>query len=295
MSKKISELTEVLEPSNSDVMPVVNSSATKKITLLSLIEFIKTALNRVYASITHTHTKSEITDFPSIPSKTSDLTNDSGYITSYTETDPTVPAWAKQSTKPTYTFNEITNKPSTYTPSSHTHTSTEVTGLSTVATSGSYNDLKNKPTIPSAYTLPTASADTLGGVKVGGGLSITNGVLSATGGGTADSVEWNNVLNKPSTYTPSSHTHKKSEITDFPTIPSKTSDLTNDSGFITSYTETDPTVPSWAKQSTKPTYTASEVGAMPVSTVVTAFWSGTQAEYDAITTKNATTLYLITE
>lgn len=49
----------------------------------------------------------------------------------------------------------------------------------------------------SNYSLPTASADTLGGVKVGGGLSITNGVLSATGGGTADAVEWNNVLNKP--------------------------------------------------------------------------------------------------
>lgn len=44
-------------------------------------------------------------------------------------------------------------------------------------------------------------------------------------------------------------------------IPTKTSDLTNDSGFITGYTETDPTVPSWAKASTKPTYTASEVGA----------------------------------
>lgn len=28
-------------------------------------------------------------------------------------------------------------------------------------------------------------------------------------------------------------------------------------------TETDPTVPSWAKASTKPTYTASEVGAIP--------------------------------
>lgn len=48
-------------------------------------------------------------------------------------------------------------------------------------------------------------------------------------------------------------------------IPSKTSDLTNDSGFLTSYTETDPTVPSWAKQSTKPSYTASEVGAMSTS------------------------------
>ena len=32
----------------------------------------------------------------------------------------------------------------------------------------------------------------------------------------------------------SSHTHTKSQITDFPTIPSKTSELTNDSGFITS-------------------------------------------------------------
>lgn len=44
-------------------------------------------------------------------------------------------------------------------------------------------------------------------------------------------------------------------------VPSKTSDLTNDSGFITGYTETDPTVPDWAKKQTKPTYTASEVGA----------------------------------
>lgn len=49
------------------------------------------------------------------------------------------------------------------------------------------------------YSLPTASAETLGGVKVGAGLTITQGVLSATGGGTADAVEWANVLNKPTT------------------------------------------------------------------------------------------------
>lgn len=79
--------------------------------------------------------------------------------------------------------------------------------------SGSYNDLTDKPTIPSEYILPTASADTLGGIKVGAGLSINNGVLSANGGGTADSIDWSNVQNRP-------------------TIPSKTSDLTNDSGFI---------------------------------------------------------------
>lgn len=47
--------------------------------------------------------------------------------------------------------------------------------------------------------LPIATADTLGGIKVGAGLSINpgTGVLSATGGGTADSVEWDNVLSKP--------------------------------------------------------------------------------------------------
>lgn len=35
------------------------------------------------ANSTHNHTKSQITDFPSIPSKTSDLTNDSGFLTQH--------------------------------------------------------------------------------------------------------------------------------------------------------------------------------------------------------------------
>lgn len=38
--------------------------------------------------------------------------------------------------------------------------------------------------------------------------------------------------------------------------------------FLKSYTETDPTVPSWAKASTKPSYTASEVGALPDTTTI---------------------------
>ena len=45
-------------------------------------------------------------------------------------------------------------------------------------------------------------------------------------------------------------------------IPTKVSQLQNDSGFIT--TETDPTVPEWAKAAQKPTYTAAEVGAPTV-------------------------------
>lgn len=52
----------------------------------------------------------------------------------------------------------------------------------------------------STYELPIASADVLGGIKVGAGLTISSeGTLSATGGGTADAVEWKNVLDKPTT------------------------------------------------------------------------------------------------
>ena len=76
----------------------------------------------------------------SIPTNTSQLTNDSGYITGYTETDPTVPSWAKQPKKPTYAYSEITEKPT----------------LATVATSGSYNDLTNKPNIPSEVTVDSS-------------------------------------------------------------------------------------------------------------------------------------------
>ena len=84
-------------------------------------------------------------------------------------------------------------------------------GAGTSSFDGDYNSLTNKPTIPTKTSqlnndsgfitdIPIASATQLGGVKVGAGLSVTeNGVLSATGGGTADSVEWNNVLDKPTT------------------------------------------------------------------------------------------------
>lgn len=53
-------------------------------------------------------------------------------------------------------------------------------------------------TVGKEYILPIATDSVLGGIKVGGGLQITeNGVLSATGGGVADSVEWKGVLDTP--------------------------------------------------------------------------------------------------
>lgn len=68
---------------------------------------------------------------------------------------------------PTVKWNDIEDKPETFTPSEHTHTKSNITDfptLATVATSGSYNDLSNKPDIPSAYSLPNASTSARGGV-----------------------------------------------------------------------------------------------------------------------------------
>ena len=130
--------------------------------------------------------------------------------------------------------------------------------LSTVATSGSYEDLTNKPTIPDAYELPIASATTLGGVKVGSGLDITNGVLSATGGGVADAVDWSKVQNKPN-FADVATSGNYNDLSNKPTIPSveglaseayvnekvaaivipevptKVSELENDKGYLTEH------------------------------------------------------------
>jgi len=56
-----------------------------------------------------------------------------------------------------------------------------------------------KGELPKAFTLPIATSEVLGGIKVGSGLSINSetGVLSATGGGTADAVDWANVVSRP--------------------------------------------------------------------------------------------------
>lgn len=57
----------------------------------------------IFGPKAHTHKKSDITDFP----------------TSLPASD--VYAWAKASSKPSYSWGEITGKPSTFAPSSHTH------------------------------------------------------------------------------------------------------------------------------------------------------------------------------
>ena len=85
-----------------------------------------------------------------------------------------------------------------YAAASHTHTASAITDFSaaalaavtwstltgkpsfaTVATTGAYSDLTGTP---AAYSLPTASATVLGGIKIGSGLTIDgSGVVTAAG------------------------------------------------------------------------------------------------------------------
>lgn len=75
------------------------------------------------------------------------------------------------------------------------------------------NDQKEKLEGLENYVLPQASAEVAGGIKVGAGLSITeDGILSATGGGTADSVEWDNVVGKPADLLQAGDVYSKEEI-----------------------------------------------------------------------------------
>lgn len=226
----------------------------------------------------------EIT-MPTVPTKVSQLQNDSGYITGYTETDPTVPSWAKQSTKPSYTATEVGALPigtpipsktsdltndsdfvedASYVHTDNNYTTTEKNKLSGIAAGAEVNVqadwnvtstssdayIKNKPTIPTVPTNVSAFTNDAGYIT---GYTETDPTVPA----------WAKASSKP-TYTAA----EVGALPDTTVIPSKVSDLTNDSGFITGYTETDPTVPSWAKAANKPTYTASEVGALPDSTSI---------------------------
>lgn len=75
------------------------------------------------------------------------------------------------------------------------------------------NDQKAKLEGLENYVLPQASAEVAGGIKVGAGLSITeDGILSATGGGTADAVEWDNVVGKPTDLLQAGDVYSKEEI-----------------------------------------------------------------------------------
>lgn len=97
-----------------------------------------------YAEASHTHTASQITDFSSAVAAAAPSTTNASLLTSGTLDAARLPASVVLTTD--------SRLSDARTPTSHTHAASQVTGLSTVATSGSYTDLTNKPTIPAATT-----------------------------------------------------------------------------------------------------------------------------------------------
>ena len=86
--------------------------------LTRVLNYIKTWVNGLLSGksdTSHTHTKSQITDFPSIPSKTSDLTNDSGYLTSHQSLSNYVTLNSAQTITATKTISANLNFSTTYT------------------------------------------------------------------------------------------------------------------------------------------------------------------------------------
>lgn len=81
--------------------------------------------------------------------------------------------------------------------------------------------------------------------------AVTSYAEAVAGGYTGTREQWRNLLaNLPDAIVPGDNV----------------SELVNDAGYLTS--ETDPTVPAWAKAENKPSYTAQEVGAMPAGTSI---------------------------
>jgi len=120
-----------------------------------------------------------------------------------------------------------------------------------IGTAGQFIKLKNDVNDGFEYTdagnisLPVASNTTLGGVKIdGNNLAINStGLLSVTG---IPSVT--DFITASSTDTLTNKSMTKAQISDFPSIPTKTSDITNDNGFIITSSSIDNTLIKTTKQ-----------------------------------------------
>lgn len=242
--KTLDELSEIVAYITSN-KALIDSITTSKVSVEDIINNLGTNVANKPLSAAQGVALKALIDAITIPTKLSQLTNDKGYITGYTETDPTVPAWAKNATKPSYTASEVGALPSNTKIPSKTSDLTNDSGFITDYT-------ETDPTVPSwakAASKPSYSK-------------------SEVGLGNVDNVKQYSASNPPP-YPVTSVNGKTGAVTvDVPTVPTKVSAFTNDAGYITGYTETDPTVPSWAKAASKPSYTASEVGAVPTSRTV---------------------------
>ena len=195
------------------------------------------------------------------------------YLTSYTETDPTVPSWAKASTKPSYTASEVGAASSSHTHGNITNGgditataptiangdqiiindnsaskitngptfdgSTTTTALTPKGTwesfskfSGNYNDLSNKPTIPTVPTAVSAFTNDAGYIT---SADVPEGASAYTGTISAVSTTASNGTNNG--FARGDHVHNITSSTITSALGYTPYDSTNPNGYISSYTD----------------------------------------------------------
>ena len=196
-----------------------------------------------------------------IPTKTSQLANDSGYITG-----ADVPEGAAASaTVPKMDGTAAAGKETAFARGDHVHP-TDTTRLSAngdgSAVTVSFNAAAERAGVQSGDTLAAAMGKIARYLSDLGGLAYKDAV----------------------------------GVTDVDAAVKSSLDKANSA--LQSYTETDPTVPAWAKASTKPAYTATEVGAIPLaladsfakkSDIAGVYiYRGSVASYDALPTESLT-------
>lgn len=133
----------------------------------------------------------------------------------------------------TVVWDDITNKPD----------------FKTVATSGSYSDLTNKPIIPTKTSQLTNDSSFVNDYQLSGKQdkltsgtnikTINNQSILGSGnidiqGGGSESVAWGDITGKPD-FKAVATSGSYDDLTNKPAIPTKTSELTNDSGFVNDY------------------------------------------------------------
>ena len=196
-----------------------------------------------------------------IPTKTSQLANDSGYITG-----ADVPEGAAASaTVPKMDGTAAAGTETAFARGDHVHP-TDTTRLSAngdgSAVTVSFNAAAERAGVQSGDTLAAAMGKIARYLSDLGGLAYKDAV----------------------------------GVTDVDAAVKSSLDKANSA--LQSYTETDPTVPAWAKASTKPAYTATEVGAIPLaladsfakkSDIAGVYiYRGSVASYDALPTESLT-------
>ena len=254
---------------------------TKISELINDSNFVDSTVLSTKANAVHTHNYDDLTNKPvlfsgiyadltgkpTIPTKTSELTNDSNFATvtlldskadkvhnhSYTELDdlptlfsgdykdligtPVIPSKTSELTNDSnFATTDLVNTKANKT---HSHSYLDLEDKPTLF-SGNYNDLLNKPKIPTLiselendnnYVNQAYVEQRITDVATSGEIDLSDYVTTAQLNTKADKVHthsYEDLTEKPTLFS-----GKYADLIGKPTIPTKTSDITNDSNFVT--------------------------------------------------------------